>query len=124
MGIENENRGSARLSRRGLIRGGLVIGGGLAGAALIGCSSTSKPAPSGGTAAPAASSTQAPPSREGGPVAKGAMKEGGTWTEAVSLTSPQQDMHTALAQSIWHNISERAIDVDPWREELKPVLAV
>ena len=116
MGLENGNRGSARLSRRGLIRGGLVIGGGLAGAALIGCSSTSKPAPSGGSSTPAASSTQAT-SREGVPVAKGTPKDGGTWTEAVSLTSPQQDMHTALAQSIWHNISERAFQPDPWTGE-------
>ncbi len=50
---------------------------------------------------------------------KGTPKNGGTWTEAVLLTSPQQDMHTALAASIWHSFSERALLPDPWTNEMQ-----
>jgi len=53
-------------------------------------------------------------------VVKGTPKNGGTWTEAVTETSPQQDMHTALAQSIWHGLSERALNPDPWTGEPRP----
>ncbi|MEI6137529.1 MAG: ABC transporter substrate-binding protein, partial [Chloroflexota bacterium] len=95
----------------------MVLSGGLAGAALIGCSPSAPVKPAATTAPPAAGGSAAA-ARPGVPVVKGAPKDGGTWVEAVSLTSPQQDMHTALAQSIWHYISEQALKPDPWTGEL------
>ena len=110
---------SGRVTRRRLLRGGAVIGAGL-GAALMGCASA-PPKPPAAPPAPQASSAAgaAAPERPGVPVVKGAPKNGGTWTEAVLLTSPQQDMHTALAASIWHSLSERALLPDPWTNEMR-----
>jgi len=51
-------------------------------------------------------------------VVKGTPKDGGTWTLPIADTSLQQDMHTALNQSIWHDLSERALEPDPWTNEV------
>ena len=106
----------ARVSRRGLLRGGAVVGAGL-GAALMGCAST-PPKPAATAQAPQAPGAPAPVERPGVPIVKGAPKDGGTWTQSGTTTSPQQDMHTALAQSIWHDISEQAMMADPWTNEI------
>ncbi|MFA7249886.1 MAG: ABC transporter substrate-binding protein [Dehalococcoidia bacterium] len=99
-----------------------MVGAGLAGAALVGCSAEApKPTATAGAPAPGqatGTAAAAGPARPGVPVVKGAVKEGGTWTEAVTTTSPQQDMHTALAQSLWHYISEPALMPDPWTGEI------
>ena len=111
-----------RMSRRGLLRGSAVIGTGLAAAALVGCSGTSKkPSVTTGLpqATPTGTSTPAA-GRTGVPVVKGAPKNGGTWTESVAETSPQQDMNTATNQSIWQQISERALAMDPWEGTVQP----
>ena len=118
-------RASRLIGRRGLLRSGAVIGAGLAGAALIGCSApTAKP----GGSATASATAQAPQAaggtgataRAGAPVVKGTPKNGGTWTESVAETSPQQDMNTATNQSIWQQMSERALAMDPWTAAVKP----
>ncbi|MSQ31224.1 MAG: ABC transporter substrate-binding protein [Dehalococcoidia bacterium] len=106
------------MSRRRLLRGGVVVGAGL-GAALMGCASAPpKPVPA-AQAPQAPAAPGAPAERPGVPMVKGAPKMGGTWVNAVTLTSPQHDMHTALAASIWHGIGERAIQPDPWTNELR-----
>jgi len=115
---EQDSRVWSRMSRRRLIGTGAALGASLAGAALVGCSSTPKqsaaPQPTSGTTGGSGAAE-----RPGVPVVKGAPKPGGTWTVPVLLTSPQQDMHTALAASIWHNLSERALLPDPWTNEIQ-----
>jgi len=98
-----------------------MAGTGLAGAAVVGCRTAAPPAAA-PAEAPKAAATGATgatgPERPGVPVVKGTQKSGGTWTVGVTLTSPQQDMHTALAASIWHDLSERALVPDPWTNEI------
>ena len=106
-------RSSLVVSRRRLFRNSALVGAGIAGAALVGCSSarqapaTNRPPQTAGTGAVAA------PERPGAPVVKGAPKEGGTFTQATTVSNVQHDMHTALAGSVWHNISEPALLPDP-----------
>ena len=113
-----------RTSRRALLRRSAMIGGGLAGAALIGCSGAPKKSVTDN--APQAAATSAAPAsqpaagRAGVPVVQGAPKRGGSWTESIPETSPQQDMNTATNQSIWQQISERALALDPWEATVQP----
>ncbi|MGE3857232.1 MAG: ABC transporter substrate-binding protein [Dehalococcoidia bacterium] len=119
---------ASRLTRRGVLRGGFVAGAGLAGAALIGCSSEKRSiqdaAP---TNAPGAAATQpaAPaPSEEraGMPVVKGTPKKGGTWTSPVLETYVTHDQHTAVSNSEWQIMGERAIEREEWTGKLRPNL--
>ncbi|MFA7249891.1 MAG: ABC transporter substrate-binding protein [Dehalococcoidia bacterium] len=112
------SRRTARMGRRGLIRGGLLTGAGLAGTALVGCGSTPRPAAGTPQASPAAGGTgpAAAPGRPGVPVVKGTIKDGGTWTEPITATSSTQDMHTTNT-SFWQTISEGPLIADPYTGE-------
>jgi ABC-type transport system substrate-binding protein len=118
--------GAGQVSRRGVLRGGLAVGAGLAGAALIGCGGA-KPAPGGAPAggAPAGAGATQPPAptpvaeREGMPVVKGTPKKGGTWTSPVVETYVQHDQHTAVSNSEWAIMGERAIELDEWTGKLR-----
>ncbi|MEI6136924.1 MAG: ABC transporter substrate-binding protein, partial [Chloroflexota bacterium] len=106
-----------QVSRRRLLRGAIVTVGGLAGAAMVGCSSAPKPdAPA---AAPQAAGTSAPAGKtypKGAlvPINKGAIKPGGTFTEAVSNVAPEFDSHTALTSMQWRTSGDLAILPDVW----------
>ena len=130
---------SARVTRRGLIRGGVTTGIGLTAAALIGCGSgdddaapaTQAPsggaaattAPGGGTAAPAGTAATAAPERPGVPVVAGEPKYGGTWALTTTATLQQHDMHTALAATVFHIMGERALELDEWTGDLRANVA-
>ena len=106
------------MSRRRVLRGGAMLSAGL-GAALMGCASAPPKPAAPGQAPPAAGTAgAAAPGRPGVPVVKGAPKDGGTWTLPIADTALQHDMHTALNQSIWHDLSERALQPDPWTNEV------
>lgn len=122
---------SSRMTRRSMLRGAALAGAGLGAAALVGCASEedeATPAPS-GTAAPSATTapdgTAAPtapsniPDNALVPSVEGAPKPGGTWVMPTTSTYGQRDMHTALASTPWHNISERAFELDEWTAELR-----
>ncbi|MGE3856221.1 MAG: ABC transporter substrate-binding protein [Dehalococcoidia bacterium] len=120
---------SGRLSRRSVLRGGMVAGAGLASAALIGCGSGEKKsvadvAPKAGadkSAAPAAPAAAAPqPERAGMPVVKGTPKKGGTFTMQMVETHVQHDQHTAVSNSEWMVIGQRALELDEWTGKLRP----
>ncbi len=127
---------SNRISRRTALRGGVVAGAGLMGAALIGCggetamaptastggSSAPTAAPSGGSTAAAAAGAAPVADRPGMPSVKGAPKKGGTWTSPVTDTYVTHDQHTAVSNSEWQIIGERAMERDEWTGELRPNL--
>ncbi len=119
MSGENSNVWTSvrRVSRRGVIRGGVVFGAGL-GAALLGCSAGAPPraAPAGGSATTAGGVATGKP---GVPVVNGTPKDGGTWTSAIPSTDVEHDMHSAASASVWHHISERALNPDPWTNEIQ-----
>ena len=117
---------TGRLSRRSMLRGGAIAGAGLAGAALIGCSSG--PKKSVNDAAPKSASTPASAAvapqaeRAGMPVVKGTPKKGGTFTQQLTETNVQHDQHTAVSNSEWMIIGQRALELDEWTGKLRPNL--
>ncbi|RLT41035.1 MAG: hypothetical protein DWI58_09565, partial [Chloroflexi bacterium] len=109
-----------------MLRGGAIAGAGLAGAALIGCSSG--PKKSVNDAAPKSASTPASAAvapqaeRAGMPVVKGTPKKGGTFTQQLTETNVQHDQHTAVSNSEWMIIGQRALELDEWTGKLRPNL--
>ena len=109
---------AGQVSRRRLLRGAVVTVGGLAGAVMVGCSSApAKPAAT--AAAPQAGGTAAPVARKGMPVVKGTPKKGGTFTSPLIETNPQHDQHTALSNTEWTIMGERALEMDEWSGALR-----
>ena len=122
------SRFEGRVSRRSVLRGSMVAGAGLASAALIGCSSGPKKSVNEGAgnasgnapAAPAAAAPQA--ERAGMPVVKGTPKRGGTFTQQLPETNVQRDQHTAVSNSEWMIMGQRALELDEWTGKLRPSL--
>ena len=113
------------LSRRSVLRRGFAVGAGLTGAALIGCSSGPKKSVNENAAAGGAAAPKAPElskERDGMPVVKGTPKKGGTFTVAATETYVQHDQHTAVSNSEWVVIGERAIELDEFSGKLRPNL--
>jgi ABC-type transport system substrate-binding protein len=120
------NYWSNRVSRRAALRGSAVAGAGLMGAALIGCGGAEPAgnggaAPSGGGGAPAPAVAPVE-EREGMPSVQGTPKRGGTWTAPVTEVYVQHDQHTAVSNSEWQIIGERAIEREEWTGKLRPNL--
>ena len=132
---ELQNTRFGRRRMLGMIGVGAV---GLASAALIGCgddddddggTAATATAASGGTAA-AGGATAAPTEAAGGvtgaetgiPVVAGDPKPGGTYT-IVGNDLRQHDMHTALGNTVWHTLSEKALEIDTMTGEILPMLA-
>ncbi len=110
------------MTRRSVLRGGFAVGAGLASAALIGCSSGPKKSVNDGAANTSAAPTKAVENtkeREGMPVVKGTPKKGGTFTMPVTETYVQHDAHTAVSNSEWSVIGERALELDEFSGKLR-----
>ena len=113
---------AGRMSRRSVLRGGFAAGAGLAGAALIGCGGAKKSvdqaAPA--TAPKAVAPVVAPAAeRAGMPVVKGNPKKGGSFTVPLTETNVQHDQHTAVSNSEWATMGERALELDEWTGKLR-----
>lgn len=130
----NTNLHSNRVSRRRVLRGGLYAGAGLAGAALIGCggasgtppdagvtpvANQSTPSSGGGNGTPSGNGGNGGEARPGIPVVEGAPTHGGTFTYADDEIYVQHDQHTAVSNSEWAVMGERAMELDEWTGELR-----
>jgi ABC-type transport system substrate-binding protein len=122
------SRFEGRVSRRSMLRGSMVAGAGLASAALIGCGGGPKKSVNDGAAsatqaAPAKAAAAAPQSeRAGMPVVKGTPKKGGTFTQQLTETNVQHDQHTAVSNSEWMIMGQRALELDEWTGKLRASL--
>ncbi|MPZ99118.1 MAG: hypothetical protein GEU80_07215 [Dehalococcoidia bacterium] len=117
-----------RWGRRAVLRGAVAAGAGLGFAALVGCGDDDDAAdepgdtPTNGGAAtdsPAAGQAPTGPAQEGVPRLEGEPTIGGSWVVGLTSTYQQHDMHTALAGTVWHVISERALELDEWTGEVR-----
>ena len=112
------------LSRRAVLEAAGVGAFGLASAAMLGCGGgdTGKPAagPAGTTIAGAIAGGGLPLTA---PKVAGKPKYGGTWRVGASSVAVQYDAHTALGGNIWHNITERLLEMDPANGKVLPNLA-
>jgi len=118
MALANSYSTAGQVSRRRLLRGAVVTVGGLAGAVMVGCSSApTKPAAT--AAAPQAGGTAAPVERKGMPVVKGNPKKGGTFISPLIETNTQHDQHTALSNTEWTIMGERALEMEEFTGKLR-----
>ncbi len=122
---QGHGRRGGRVSRRAVLEAAGIGAFGLASAALLGCGSGGN---AGGTVAGPAQETVAGATAGGGlpmiaPKVAGKPKYGGTWRVAATTVAVQHDAHTALGSAIWHNISERLLEMDPTNGKVLPNLA-